>query len=140
MGKNIPENPGGEQRADREASRGERGASRLKIIFWTGLLAAFIYVCYKTIPIYFSNYQLQDDLRQEALYSLGKYNDDAERTRIFAIMQKDDVAADKDAIRLLQNDSRGLKIQVDYTVPVDLVVYTWNMHFTPSSDNQALVQ
>jgi len=120
--------------------RAQRGGARLKAIIWTVILAAFVYTCYKIIPIYFANYQLEDDLRQEALYSLGKYNDDAMRVRVFNIMQKDKVAADKDSIHILQNDARGLKILVDYTVPVDLMVYQLNLHFAPSTDNQSLVQ
>ncbi|HEY6290230.1 MAG TPA: hypothetical protein VI455_01535 [Terriglobia bacterium] len=29
-----------------------------------------------------------------------------------------------------------VKINVDYTVPVDLKVYTWSIHFTPSAESR----
>jgi hypothetical protein len=31
-----------------------------------------------------------------------------------------------------------VKISMDYTIPVDLLVYQLNLHFTPSSENKAL--
>jgi hypothetical protein len=123
-----------------ERMRGERGAIRLKVVFWTAILAALIYVSIKIIPPYFANYQLEDDLHEEALFSLGKFNDDTVRDRVFKKMQIRGVEATKDNIRILQNDVRGLKIMVDYTVNVDLKIYDLHLHFTPSSDNQSLVQ
>jgi hypothetical protein len=117
-----------------------RGGSRLRVVIVTALLAAFAYTCYKIIPPYFANYQLEDDVRQEALYSMGKYSNDTIRDRVFKEMQSRGVDATKDAIHIQQNDSRGLNILVDYTITVNLLVYDLHLHFTPSSNNQSLVQ
>jgi hypothetical protein len=117
-----------------------RGGSRLRVIVWTALLAAFAYTSYKIIPPYFANYQFEDDLRQEALFSIGKFNDDTIKDHVFKEMQSRGVDATKDSIHIQQNDARGLKLSVDYTVSVDLMLYTLHLHFTPSSNNQSLVQ
>ena len=123
-----------------ERMKGQRGAIRLKVVFWTAILAALIYISIKIIPPYFSNYQLEDDLHEEALFSLGKFNDETVRDRILRKIQVHGIEATKDNIHILQNDVRGLKISVDYTVNVDLKVYELKLHFTPTSDNQSLVQ
>jgi hypothetical protein len=120
--------------------RSARGGIRLRVVVWTAILASLIYVSIKIIPPYFSNYQLEDDLHEEALFSLGKFNDDTVRDRVFKKIQIRGVDATKDSIHIQQNDVRGLKILVDYTVTVDLKVYDLHLHFTPSSDNQSLVQ
>jgi hypothetical protein len=117
-----------------------RGGSRLRLVIVMALLIAFAYTAYKIIPPYFANYQFEDDLRQEALFSIGKFNDDTIRDRVFKLMQARGVDATKDAIHIQQNDSRGLKILVDYSVTVDLKVYDLHLHFTPASNNQSLVQ
>lgn len=117
-----------------------RGGSRLRLVVWTAILVALVYGSYKVIPPYFANYQFEDDLHQEGLFSIGKYNDDVLRERIFKDMQARDVDATKDAIHIQQNDARGLKVLVDYTVTVDLMVYNLQLHFTPSTNNQSLVQ
>ncbi len=110
------------------------------MIIWLVFFGAFVYCSYKIIPPYFANYQFEDDLHDEALYSIGKYNDDVIRDHVFREMQARGVDATKDAIHIQQNDARGLKISVDYTIDVDLIVYTWHLHFTPSTNNQSLVQ
>jgi hypothetical protein len=117
-----------------------RGASRLRVVVVTALLVAFAYTSYKIIPPYFANYQLEDDIHQESLFSIGKFNDDAIKDHVFKEMQSRGVDATKEAIHIQQNDARGLKILVDYTVTVDLLVYDLHLHFTPSSNNQSLVQ
>ena len=40
-------------------------------------------------------------------------------------------------LRIWRGDSSGGDL-VDYTVPVDLLVYQMNLHFTPSSENKNL--
>jgi hypothetical protein len=117
-----------------------RGGSRLRLVVWTAILVALVYTSYKVIPPYFANYEFEDDLHQEGLFSLGKYSDDALRERIFKDMQARGVDATKEDIHIQQNDSRALKVLVDYTVTVDLMVYDLKLHFTPSTNNQSLVQ
>jgi len=117
-----------------------RGGSRLRVVVWTAILVAIIYVSFKVIPPYFANYEFEDDLHQEGLFSLGKYNDDQIRDRVFKEMQARGVDATKDDIKIQQNDSKALKILVDYTITVDLLVYDLKLHFTPSTNNQSLVQ
>ncbi len=117
-----------------------RGGSRLRAVVWTAILVALLYVSYKVIPPYFANYEFEDDLHQEGLFSMGKYSNDQLRDRIFKEMQARDVDATADDIHIQQNDSRGLKVLVDYTVTVDLTVYNLQLHFTPSTNNQSLVQ
>ncbi|HUK30110.1 MAG TPA: hypothetical protein VLV89_03290, partial [Candidatus Acidoferrum sp.] len=63
-----------------------RGGSRLRVVVWTAILVAIIYVSFKVIPPYFANYEFEDDLHQEGLFSLGKYNDDQIRDRVFKEM------------------------------------------------------
>jgi hypothetical protein len=117
-----------------------RGGSRLRLVVWTAILAALLYITYKVTPPYFANYEFEDDLRQEGMFSMGKYTDDQVRERVFKEMQARGVDATKDDSHIQQNDSRGLKILVDYTVTVDMLVYDLKLHFTPSTNSQSLVQ
>ncbi|HEV3220342.1 MAG TPA: hypothetical protein VGZ48_11265 [Candidatus Acidoferrales bacterium] len=117
-----------------------RGASRMRVIVWTLLFAALLYVSFKIIPPYFANYEFEDDLRQEALFSLGKFNNETVIDRVFKELQAREIDATKESIHIQENDSRALKINVDYTVIVDLKVYDLHLHFTPSSSNESLVQ
>jgi hypothetical protein len=44
----------------------------------------------------------------------------------------------KDEIKVLASASL-VRISVDYTVPVDLMVYKMELHFTPSSENKSIL-
>ena len=37
------------------------------------------------------------------------------------------------------NTSKVVSISMDYTVPVDLLVYHLDLHFTPSSENKSIL-
>ena len=49
--------------------KSERGASRIKTLAALFVVVCLLYVAAKVVPIYFANFQLQDKMRDEALYA-----------------------------------------------------------------------
>ncbi len=122
-------------------SGSERGGARLKTLIWLALAVALIFCTIKILPVYISNYQLSDWMKSEVLFTLGKpMTNDALTEAVVRELRSLNIEAGKDSIQILQNDSRGVHIRVDYTVNVDLKVYQLQLHFTPDADNQSLVQ
>jgi len=109
-----------------------------KLIFTILVLGAVAYVAVKTVPIYVHSYELQDFIRQLAIRAT------ANRTSAEAV--QNDILAEADGLDLpirrrdvkVTVNSAGVTIELDYTVPVDLTVYTWVLHFTPTATNRAL--
>jgi len=119
--------------------RGSRGAGRLKAIFWLLVLAAGAYVGFKVVPILISNYQLQDYLNTTARFAtVNRRSDEDIREDIYREIQKRDIPARREDNKISENTMRGVRISVEYTVPVDLKAYQWNMHFNPSTDNRSI--
>ncbi len=117
----------------------QHGGALLKAIFWTAVLVAVLYAGFKVVPIYFANYQLQDKLQTEARFAVVNHRTDEElRKIIFKEIQDQDIPAHREDIKILENTQRAVRIRVDYTVPVDLKVYQFDLHFTPSAENRAL--
>ena len=48
-----------------------------------------------------------------------------------------EIPVKREEIKVVANQD-VVKISMDYTVPVDLLVYQLNLHFTPSSENKNL--
>jgi hypothetical protein len=67
-----------------------------------------------------------------------RYTEEQIRENVFRVMQDLDIPAKKEDIKIVANE-RFVKISLDYTVPVDLLTYHVDLHFTPSSENKALV-
>jgi hypothetical protein len=125
----------------RRERHSERGGARLKTLIWVVLAVALVFCTIKILPPYISNYQLEDWLKSEVLFTLGKpLSNDSLTEAVVKELKSLDIDAGKDNVHILQNDSRGVRIQVDYTVNVDLKFYQLQLHFTPEANNQSLVQ
>jgi hypothetical protein len=107
--------------------------------FFSLLVLFFIgYASVKVIPLYINNYELQDYLdEQTPFWVTQRVSGDAVRDRILAKARELDLPISKDQVKVEANQA-GVVVSIDYTIPVDLKVYTWNLHFTPHSQNRAL--
>ncbi len=122
-------------------SRGarERGGARLRAIVWLLILGAAGYVAFKVVPVYLANYQLEDRMQSEARYSVVNHRtDDNLRDIIYREIQDQDIPADREDIKILENTQRAVRLSVDYTVNIDLKVYQLHLHFNPTAENRAL--
>ena len=119
--------------------RYERGAGKLKSIFFLAIFLLLIYSGVKIVPAYVTDYQLSDKMQEQARYAVvNRYTEDQIRDNIFKVIQDLEVPAKRDAIKVSANNA-VVKISLEYTVPVDLFFYHLDLHFSPSSENKALV-
>ena len=121
--------------------RGQRGGARIRALLWTAILVAFVFVSYKLIPPYFANYQLEDWLKtQIPFFMVNHTTDDALYASIIKEMHSEGIEVTKDNIKIVQNNSQGINVQISYDVKLDFMVYQATLHFTPQMNSQALVQ
>ena len=116
----------------------ERGEGKLKALFVTAILILGVLVGVKVIPPYVAEYQLNDKIQEIARF--GVVNHDSEdqiREKVFKTMEDLEIPAAKDAIKVTAGTTR-VTISVDYTVPVDILFYHVDLHFTPNSENRSL--
>jgi hypothetical protein len=122
----------------RGLSSSQRGGGALKAILWTAVLVYAAYIGYKLIPVYIANYQLQDKMQEEARFAVvNRYNEDQVRDQIYKQVEDLEIPARKDEIKVYST-LQVVRISLDYTVPVDLLFYKMQLHFTPSSENKAV--
>ena len=123
----------------RPGARGQRGKGRLKAIAFTVIVVFGFYAAYKLIPPYMAEYQLADKMQEEARFAVvNRHGEEQIREAIFKEAESLDIPLTKDAIKVLASAS-VVRISVDYTVPVDLMIYKMDLHFTPSSENKSIL-
>jgi len=123
----------------RARPRAQRGEGRLKAILYTVIVVFGVYAAFKLIPPYMAEYQLSDKMQEEARFAVvNRFSEDQIREAVFKEAQSLDIPLTKEDIKVLASASL-VKISVDYTVPVDLMVYKMDLHFTPSSENKSLL-
>ncbi len=120
--------------------RSERGEGKLKAIVVTAIILFAIYSAVKIVPAYVKEYQLQDKMQEQARFGVvNRYPEEKIREIIFKEVQDQGLEdrIKREDIKIVANTGI-VKIAIDYTVPVDLLVYHFDLHFTPSSENKAL--
>jgi cell division protein FtsL len=119
--------------------RPEEASGRFKTFFSLAFLAAIIFIAIKTLPAYVNNFQLQDHIRQlstQLAVRTKPYTPEDIQNEVITFAQDHGVPLAADNVKV--TISSHITIKVDYTVPVDLIVYTLRLHFTPSAENVSL--
>ena len=123
----------------RRSRRSETGAGKLKALAFTVIFVFAIFVAFKLVPPYVSEYQLQDKMQEVARFAIvNRYSDEQVRDNMFKVVQDLGVPVKREEIKVYISQAT-CKIAVDYTVPVDLMFYSTDLHFSPSSENKSLM-
>ena len=118
--------------------RSQRGAGRLKAIVFTVILILGIYMAFKLVPAYVSEYQLQDKMQEQARFGVvNRYSAEQIRDSIYKVVQDLDIPAKRDDIKVTTSQE-VVRISLDYTVPINTIFYNTELHFSPSSENKSL--
>ncbi len=118
---------------------GERGAGHLKAIIWTMILVAFIYVAAMVLPILINEYQFQDSIENIARFaSVNRRDGDQVRKDVLDEALKEDLPVQAEDIKV-QSNAGNVRINVDYSVTVDLKIYQWTLNFHPAASNASLI-
>jgi hypothetical protein len=116
----------------------QRGAGKLKAVGYTAIAVLALYAAFKLVPPYVSEYQLQDKMQEQARFGIvNRYTDEQVRENVFKVIQDLDIPAKREDIKVTVSQAI-VKISLEYTVPVDLLVYSTELRFSPSSENKAL--
>ena len=115
----------------------ESGAGRAKAIFAIVFLLAVVYCGWKILPVYVNNYELNDDIRQLAIQStVDRSSVEAIQNKVVAYAKDLDLPVKRENVTV-QVGNR-VTISVDYTIPIDLKVYTWMKEFVDSAENNQI--
>lgn len=121
-----------------QTGRRQRGEGTIKTILVLGIMAAAIYAAVKMVPPYVAEYQLADKMQEQARFAVvNRFTEEQIRENIFKVMQDLEIPAKREDIHIVATQ-QVVKISLDYFVPIDLLSYHVDLHFTPSSENKSL--
>jgi hypothetical protein len=116
----------------------QRGGGGVKLFLTLALLAAMIFAGVKILPIYVSNYQMQDAIESEARFAIGNRLGSKDiRDNIWKKVNEIGIPADQDNLKVTANQG-AVQISLDYSVPVDLLVYKFTLDFHDHADNRSI--
>jgi len=90
------------------------------------------------IPVLINEYEFQDSLQTIARFAtVNRKNNEQVKKEVLEEAQKEDLPVQADDIKVEAN-SGNVRINVDYSVTVDLKVYQWTLNFHPDASNASL--
>jgi uncharacterized membrane protein len=117
----------------------ERGEGKFKAIVFTAIIVVGIFLAFKLVPPYVAEYQLQDKMQEMARFGIvNRYSEEQIRDNMFKVVQDLDIPAKREDIKVSVSQAL-VKVSLEYTVPVDLLVYSTELHFSPSSENKSIM-
>ena len=120
-------------------SAGERGQGKFKAILVTAILVFMVYAAVKMVPPYVAEYELSDKMQETARFaSVNRNTEDQIRKTIMSTIEDLQIPATQEDVKVTASGGR-VTINVDYKVPIDLMVYKFNLHFTPSTANKDII-
>ncbi len=119
--------------------RMERGEGKLKTVVFIAMALLGIFLAFKLVPPYVAEYQLQDKMQEMARFGIvNHYTDEQIRDNVFKVVQDLDIPAKREDIKVSVTQSL-VKLSLEYSVPVDLLFYSTELHFSPSSENKSIM-
>jgi hypothetical protein len=123
----------------RRRAAGERGQGKFKAILVTAILVFMVYAAVKMVPPYVAEYELSDKMQETARFaSVNRNSEEQIRDAIWKTIEDLQIPATKEDVKVTASGGR-VTINVDYRVPIDLMVYKFDLHFTPSTANKDII-
>jgi cell division protein FtsL len=118
----------------------QRGEGKLKAVVYLAILVVAVFVAIKIVPVYVAEYQLKDKITEQARFAVvNRYSDEQIKDSIYRTIQDLDIPAKRDDVKVAATN-HGLTISVNYSVPVDFLVYQTEINFSPSSEGIDLMK
>ena len=116
----------------------ESGRITFKAILSLAFIAAVIYSSIKIIPVYVNDYQLNDYIYNQTPFWATQHSPaEAILKNVLAKAEDLDIPLAAEDVTIDASASK-VAVNIDYHVPVDLRVYTLQLHFTHSNQNRSI--
>ncbi|HLM80771.1 MAG TPA: hypothetical protein VK302_09065 [Terriglobales bacterium] len=114
----------------------------LKLVFGVAIFAALVFAGIKIIPPFFSNYELEDSIKTEALQATYSTRTEEDiRAAIIKQARNYDIVLTPQQVQVTRAGGFGtgvLNIEADYSVAIELPGYSTTIDFHPSSKNKGV--
>lgn len=113
----------------------------LKALFGIFIIAGVVVALFAIAPPLMTNYSFQDDLRTVAMMDGANYQktDDDIRADVLRKAKEHELPIEDKQVTVQRIGTPGLPavyVTADYSVTISLPGYSFDMHFTPNSNNK----
>src|SRR5215467_4448068 len=114
----------------------------IKLLLGFGVIVAVAFLGLKFLPVYFSNYEFEDFIKEEALHSTySTRSEDDIREAVIKHARDFDIDLTAKQVKVSRTGTNGngsLTIEAEYSIPVNMPGYSTVLEFHPSSNNKGV--
>jgi hypothetical protein len=114
----------------------------IKLLLGIGIIVGVAFLGLKFLPPYFSNYEFEDFIKEEALHSTySTRSEDDIREAVIKHARDFDIDLAPKQVKVSRSGINGngsLSIEADYSVAVNMPGYSTTLEFHPSSNNKGV--
>jgi hypothetical protein len=108
----------------------------LRALFGLSLVVAVVFVAYKVLPPYTTNYQFQDAIESEARLNSYSHKSEAEIHDIIVNKARELEIPIRPEQIVVRRNGNEISISARYTVHVDLPIQPFDLSFSPATRNK----
>jgi hypothetical protein len=112
----------------------------IKLFIGLFVIGLALFLCVELVPPYYSNYEFQDAMQSEALFSANNMkSEDAIRDTVYKKARELNIPVTPEDIKVHRdgfNGSGSVSIEVPYVVHLDIPGYPADLHFDASVTNR----
>lgn len=119
--------------------RRERGGATLKTIGALCIVGGLILTGIKVVPPYVNNYELQDSIETAARFAMAnRRSPDDLKDQVFRKIRELGLNVRREDIQVTMTPEGYVAISLNYSVPIDLPGYQFQLQFHPHADNRSI--
>ena len=116
----------------------ERGEGNLGCILWLLVLGLAVLISWKLVPVKIASAELYDFMDEQAKFAGANTTAEDVKKNILQRAKELNLPLDKDHVKVERIGDR-IRMEAEYTVPVEFPGYTYNWHFRHELDRPIFI-
>jgi hypothetical protein len=116
----------------------ERGEGNLGCILWLLLLGVVVLVAWKAVPVKMRSVELYEHMDELAKFAAARAKSEDLKKSILKRAEQLDIPLERDDIEVDLGAER-VRMKVEYTIPMEILGFTYDWHFKQEVDRQIFI-
>ncbi len=118
--------------------RSMRGGGKLQVLLAVAVTAVLVVSAWRIIPVYVKSFQFQDEIRTKCKFAgVDRKSPETVKEELLRKAEELNLPVAREQLQVNAAGPGGIRVDVRYTVPVDLILFDINIPFEYNIDSKS---
>ncbi|HEX9764437.1 MAG TPA: hypothetical protein VGA39_04075, partial [Candidatus Acidoferrales bacterium] len=118
--------------------RSMRGGGKLNMLLALAITAILVLSAWRIVPVYVKSYQFQDEIRSKCKFApVDRKSPETVKEELLRFAQELGLPVAREQLQVNALGPSGIRVNVKYTVPVDLILFDISIPFEYNFDSKS---